>query len=108
LSTFTGKTLVQSFTAQPRGTACELRSGPQPSSHRSKRYLSASTEEHLAIYVEDEESVFWSTPEKCFALLPDDLKRQAIARAEREHCIRTGYRNKPIVASILDTLLNKC
>jgi len=67
------------------------------------------TVEHLSMYREDEEAIFWSTPEecaeKCFALLADEKRRQQIALAGRERCIRSGYLNEPIMERILDTLL---
>ena len=67
------------------------------------------TEEHMHMYLEDKEAIFWSTPEecaeKCFALLNDDSRRHAIAHAGRERCIRSGYLNEPVIQRILDTLL---
>ena len=66
------------------------------------------TSEHLEMYREDEEAVFWSTPEecaeKCFDLLGNLGRCEAIASAGRERCIRDGYLNENIVASILATL----
>ena len=57
------------------------------------------TVEHLAMYREDKEAVFWSTPEecaeKCFSLLADESKRKTIALAGRERCLRSGYLNEP-------------
>lgn len=70
------------------------------------------TEEHLAMYEEDVEAVFWSTPEecaeKCLALLADEPRRKAIARAGRQRCIRSGYLNEPVMQRILEALLDKC
>jgi hypothetical protein len=69
------------------------------------------TKEHINMYREDKEAVFWSTPEecaeKCFALLADEPKRETIARAGRERCIRSGYLNEPTMAKILNTLIRK-
>ena len=63
------------------------------------------------MYQEDEEAVFWSTPEecaeKCFALLADESRREAIAQAGRERCLRSGYLNEPIMETILNTLLDR-
>ncbi|MCB2148598.1 MAG: glycosyltransferase [Deltaproteobacteria bacterium] len=69
------------------------------------------TVEHMAMYCEDEEAVFWSTPDecadKCFALLSQESKRQAIAQSGHNRCIQSGYLNQPIMESILNTLLNQ-
>ena len=66
------------------------------------------TGEHLEMYREDEEAVFWSTPEecaeKCFDLLGNLGRCEAIARAGRERCIRDGYLNENVVALILAAL----
>ena len=68
------------------------------------------TSEHLAMYKEDEEAVFWSTPEecaqKCFDLLTNDKKRKRIAEAGRKRCIAAGYLNEPAMQRILDALFN--
>lgn len=69
------------------------------------------TEDHLSMYKENEEAVFWSTPEecaqKCFALLKDEERRKRIAEAGRERCIANGYLNEPVMKRILDVLLNE-
>jgi spore maturation protein CgeB len=69
------------------------------------------TEEHMAMYKEDEEAVFWSKPEECaqksFALLADEEKRTRIAEAGRRRCIRGGYLNEPTMKRILDALLTE-
>jgi spore maturation protein CgeB len=63
----------------------------------------------MAMYRENKEAVFWNTPEecakKCFALLSDEPKRKAIARAGRECCLLNGYLNEPIMERILNNLL---
>jgi hypothetical protein len=68
------------------------------------------TSDHLAMYKEDEEAVFWSTPEecaqKCFELLADDKKRKRIAEASHKRCVASGYLNEPVMKRILDNLLN--
>ena len=67
------------------------------------------TVEHLAMYKEDEEAVFWITPEecaqKCFALLVDEERRKRIAWAGRDRCIESGYLNEPVMETIINTLL---
>jgi spore maturation protein CgeB len=66
------------------------------------------TIEHQAMYLENEEAIFWDTPEecaqKCFTLLADEPTRQAIALAGRRRCIHSGYLNEPTVKRILDAL----
>jgi spore maturation protein CgeB len=66
------------------------------------------TEEHLYMYQEDEEAVFWSTAEecaeKCFALLADEERRNRIAKAGRRRCMNSGYLNEPVMRRILDAL----
>jgi spore maturation protein CgeB len=66
------------------------------------------TIEHQAMYQENEEAIFWDTPEacaqKCFTLLADEPTRQAIALAGRQRCIQSGYLNEPTVKRILDAL----
>jgi hypothetical protein len=66
------------------------------------------TSEHLKMYREDEEAVFWSTPEqcaeKCLNLLGNEARCEAIARAGRERCIRDGYLNERALSMILAAL----
>lgn len=68
------------------------------------------TEEHRAMYKEDEEAVFWSTPEecakKCFSLLTDEERRNRIAKAGRLRCMDSGYLNEPVMRRILNVLLD--
>lgn len=68
------------------------------------------TKEHLAMYVEDKEAVFWNTPEecaeKCFALLADEERRNRIAEAGRRRCMKSGYLNEPVMRRILSVLLD--
>ena len=69
------------------------------------------TVEHMAMYRENKEAVFWSTPEecaeKCFSFLSDESRRKTIARAGRERCLRSGYLNEPIMETILKSLLKR-
>jgi hypothetical protein len=69
------------------------------------------TAEHLEMYHEDKEAVFWSNPEecaaKCFALLSDGSNREAIARAGRKRCLANGFLNEPIMETILNTLFEQ-
>jgi hypothetical protein len=67
--------------------------------------------DHLAMYTEDKEAVFWSTPEECadecFRLIENPGKRDLIAQAGRQRCIRSGYLNESALETILTTLLEK-
>ena len=68
------------------------------------------TFEHVNMYRENDEAVFWSTPEecaeKCFGLLSDETRRQKIAEAGRQRCIQSGYLNEPVVQNILVALMH--
>jgi spore maturation protein CgeB len=63
------------------------------------------TEEHLALYDEDREAVFWSTAEecaaKCRALLADDDWRQSIAENARHRYLKNGWTNMNVAEKIL-------
>jgi hypothetical protein len=66
------------------------------------------TEEHRAMYKEDEEAIFWSTPEECAAkchdLLGDPIRRQQTAAAGRARCLRSGLTNEKVVSQILEQI----
>jgi hypothetical protein len=67
------------------------------------------TSEHMELYKEEnEEAVFWDTPEecarKCQMLLDDEERRKRVARNGRERCIRNGTTNQYVLAQILDNL----
>ncbi len=70
--------------------------------------LAERTPEHLALYKEDEEAVFWSDAEECAAkcktLLGDDEGRRRIAAAGRARCLRSGYLNEPVLLRILSRI----
>jgi spore maturation protein CgeB len=63
------------------------------------------TSEHLAMYAEGQEALFWKDAEECAAMcrfaLADDQRRQAIADAGHQRVIKNGHYNETIVASIL-------
>ena len=69
------------------------------------------TFEHLAMYRENEEAVFWRTPEecaaKCFMFLSDESRRKSVAKSGRARCLHNGYLNEPIMETVLNTLI-KC
>jgi hypothetical protein len=64
------------------------------------------TPEHTALYEEDREAVFWTTPQecasKCLALLSDAPRRQAIATAGRQRYLSNPWRNMAVVDAILN------
>jgi spore maturation protein CgeB len=63
------------------------------------------TEEHLALYKEDEEAVFWSSAkecaDKCRALLTDHAWRRSIAANGRERYLKNGWTNMRVAEMIL-------
>lgn len=67
------------------------------------------TMEHEAMYRENEEAVFWSTPEecaeKCFWLLENPAIRERIAQAGRERCIANDMLNEAVLRKILGAAL---
>jgi spore maturation protein CgeB len=66
------------------------------------------TPEHLALYQEDREAVFWSTPQECASrcldLLNDAARREAIATAGRQRYLSNPWRNMAVVESILNAV----
>jgi len=64
------------------------------------------TPEHLDLYEEDREAVFWSTPQecagKCLDLLSDAQRREAIAAAGRQRYWNNPWRNMEVVGAILN------
>lgn len=66
------------------------------------------TEEHMQLYCEDEEAMFWSTPEecarKCEMLLDDGDLREQVARKGQERCIRNRTTNQQVLARVLERL----
>ena len=69
------------------------------------------TSEHESMYRENEEAVFWSTPEecaeKCFWLLDNPEVRDRIAKAGRERCIKNGMLNEVVAKQILDAVMKQ-
>ncbi len=66
------------------------------------------TSEHMAMYEEGAEALFWRDAEECAAMcrhaLEDDERRQAIAAAGQRRISRNGHYNQPILANILAEL----
>ena len=67
------------------------------------------TREHMSLYTEDEEAVFWSVPEecaaKCMRLLQDEPHRKRIAQQGRMRCIKNKTTNEAVMAQILSKTL---
>lgn len=63
------------------------------------------TKEHLAMYQEDRDAVFWSTAEecaeKCRRLLADDEWRLRLAQSGRKRCLANKTTNEHLLANIL-------
>jgi hypothetical protein len=68
------------------------------------------TPEHMALYEEDREAVFWDSSEecasKCIALLNDPPRRQAIAAAGRQRYLSNPWRNMAVVETILNASIS--
>ncbi len=63
------------------------------------------TAEHLELYREGEEAVFWGNAEECAVLckelLADEPRRRKIARRGHERALKNTLFNEPVMASIL-------
>lgn len=63
------------------------------------------TSEHQALYLEDEEAVFWADAEecaiKCKWLLEDAERREKIRQAGHARCVSNGYFNEQVLRTIL-------
>lgn len=64
------------------------------------------TSEHLALYEEGREAVFWRDAEECAAqclrLLHDEPLRQTIARQGHERALRNNHFNEPMLAAVIE------
>jgi len=63
------------------------------------------TSEHLALYREDEEAVFWNDArecaERCHELLAGSRGRAAIAERGRQRCVMNGHLNERVMERVL-------
>lgn len=63
------------------------------------------TVEHTSLYREDDEAVFWSSPEECakhsLRLLKDEAKRKQLALNGRRRCLQNGTTNEIVLAEIV-------
>jgi hypothetical protein len=68
-------------------------------------FCAERTSEHLQLYQEDVEAVYWSNVQECIGkcqeLLGDEARRRAIAENGRRRCIRNGIFNGTVMASLL-------
>lgn len=66
------------------------------------------THEHLALYEEGVEALFWNDAEECaatcFHALADEPRRARIAKAGRERYQRDNHRNEAVMQSLLDAV----
>jgi spore maturation protein CgeB len=69
------------------------------------------TSEHLDLYREDEEAVFWDGPEecaeKCRRLLADEAFRMRLSEAGRERCVRNQTTNGQILDRVLQVATSR-
>jgi hypothetical protein len=69
-------------------------------------FCAERTSEHLELYEDGVEAVFWDDAaeclEKCRELLRDDRKREQIAQQGRERCLKNGIFNGTVMAKILE------
>lgn len=63
------------------------------------------TSEHVALYEEGREALFWESPDECAAMcrhaLADDARREAIAAAGRTRLADNGHYNETVLQRIL-------
>ncbi|MBS1801938.1 MAG: glycosyltransferase [Acidobacteria bacterium] len=68
-------------------------------------FCAERTSEHLNLYREDEEAVFWSSPaecaEKCAALLKNDTWRRSVSVRGHERFVKNGWTNMNVAEMIL-------
>ena len=80
-------------------------------SHPCMPFCAEHTSEHLALYEEGREPVFWNdTAEcagQCMALLADVPRRKVIAEAGHAHALRNGHYNQQVIARILDAAIRQ-
>lgn len=72
--------------------------------------LAERTEEHLSLFEEDKEAVFFSNNdellEKCRYYLSHEDERKRIAVAGRERCVKSDYSNEGMIRRVLKEVLS--
>lgn len=67
------------------------------------------TNEHLEMYTEGEEALFWSSAEECaavcIAILEDEPRRQRIAAAGHARGLAEGYYNQNVMKTLIERAL---
>lgn len=67
------------------------------------------TSEHLALYREDEETVFWNDArecaKRCHELLTEIRGRAEIAERGRQRCVMNGHLNERVIERVLCEVL---
>ncbi|MDE2430181.1 MAG: glycosyltransferase family 1 protein [Burkholderiales bacterium] len=73
-------------------------------------FCAERTSEHLAMYTEGTEALFWSTPSECAEkikwALANNQARTDIANAGRIRYLQNDYQNEIVVKKILDAAIN--
>jgi len=68
------------------------------------------TSEHLVLYEEGREAVFWKDAQECAAvckhLLEDEPLRQSIARSGHERALRNNHFNEPMLAAVIERAMH--
>ncbi len=69
------------------------------------------TDEHLQMYEEGKEAVFWKDADECAKickeLLNDPQRRMEIAKQGHERCLKNNYFNEPTLKKIIDCVIDK-
>ena len=72
-------------------------------------FCAERTDEHLELYEENKEAVFWNSAEecaaKCHALLSDDAWRRSVAENGRQRYLKNGWTNEKVAEKILQAAL---
>lgn len=72
--------------------------------------MAERTDEHLSLFEEDKEAVYFSSNEelleKCLYYLKNEDIRKKIAEVGRERCVSSGYSNEDMVKRVLFQVIN--
>ncbi|MBU2788022.1 glycosyltransferase [Acidithiobacillus sp. YTS05] len=74
-------------------------------------FCAERTSEHLELYEDGREAVFWSNAaecaEQCMALLADEPRRKIIAAAGHARALRNGHYNERVLAQVIDAAVGQ-
>ena len=77
--------------------------------HLGGVFCAERTSEHTELYRENEDAVFWSSPEecatRCMQLLRDREHRRHLAASGRRRCLQNGTTNEKVMAKIVCEVL---